>query len=68
MKPKLQSTVLSSIRTSNVIFSLKEIILRMVTNKSLFHLDNLLLDPTNPCGDIPDDGFYGDVNSGTWFA
>ena len=47
---------------------MKEMILRMITNKLLFHLDNLLLNPTNPCGDIPDDGLYGDVNSGTWFA
>ena len=69
MKPKLQPTVLSSGRTSNiVIFSMKEMILRMITNKSLLHPDNLLLDPTNLSGDIPDDGFYGDVNSGTWFA
>ena len=69
MKPKLQPTVLSSGRTSYVVtFSMKEMILRMVTNKSLFQPDNLLLDPTNPCGDVQDDGFYGDVNSGTWFA
>ena len=69
MKPKLQLTVLSSGRTSYVVtFSMKEMILRMVTNKSLFQPDNLLLDPTNPCGDVQDDGFYGDVNSGTWFT
>ena len=69
MKPKLCQTLLSSGRTSNVvIFSMKEMILRMVTNKSLFHSDNLLLNPTNPCADIPNDGYYGDVNSGTWFS
>ena len=69
MKPKLKPTVLSSGRTSNVVvFSIKEMILKMVTNKSLFHPDNLLLDPTNPCGDVLDDGYYGDVNTGTWFA
>ena len=68
-KPKLRPTVLSSGRTSNVvIFCMKEMILRMITNKSLFHPENLLLDPTNQCGDIPDDGFYGDINSGTWFS
>ena len=69
MKPKLRPTLLSSGRTSNVvIFSMKEMILRMVTNKSIFHPGNLLLDPTNPCADPPDDGYYGDVNSGTWFT
>ena len=68
MKPKLRQTLLSSGRTSNVvIFSMKEMILRMVTNKSIFYPGNLLLDPTNPCADSVDDGYYGDVNSGTWF-
>ena len=69
MKPKLCPTLLSSGRTSNVvIFSMKEMILRMVTNKSIFHPGNLLLDPTNPCADPPDDGYYGDVNTGKWFT
>ena len=66
MKPKLKPTVLSSGRTSNVVvFSIKEMILKMITNKSLFHPDNLLLDPTNPCGDVVDDGYYGNINTGT---
>ena len=47
---------------------MKEMILRMVTNKSIFHPGNFLLDPTNLCADPPDDGYYGDVNSGTWFT
>ena len=68
MKPKLCPTQLTSGRTSNVvIFSMKEMILRMVTNKSIFHPGNLLLDPTNPCAEPPDDGYYGDVNSGKWY-
>ena len=67
MKPKLCPTQLSSGRTSNVvIFSMKEMILRMVTNKSIFHPGNLLLDPINPCAEPLDDGYYGDVNSGKW--
>ena len=50
-------TVLSSGRTSNVVsFSMREMILKMVTNKTLFHPGNLLLGPKNPCADIPDDG------------
>ena len=38
------------------------------TIPSIFHPDNLLLDPTNPCVDLIDDGYYSDVNTGTWFA
>ena len=69
MKPKIHQTMLSSGRTTNVVtFSITEMILRMVTNKSIFHPDNLLLDPTNPCGDVIDDGYYGDVNTGTWYT
>ena len=43
-------------------------ILRMVTNKSILHPGNLLLDPTNPCAEPLDDGYYGDVNSGKWYT
>ena len=41
-------------------------ILKMITNKSLFHPDNLLLDPEDPFSDPIDDGYYSDVNSGEW--
>ena len=51
-----------------VTFSFKEIILRMVTNKTLFYPGNLLLDTKNPFADPLDDGFYGDINTGTWFT
>ena len=68
MKPKLSLTQLSSGRSANVVtFSFKEMISRMVTNKCLFHPDNLLIDPSNPFCDPVDDGCYGDVNSGKWF-
>ena len=54
--------------TRNVVsFSMREIILRMVTNKTFFHPGNLLFDPNNPCADISDDRCYGDVNTGTLF-
>ena len=57
MKPQVKQVVITSGRTSNVvIFSMKEMILRMVTNKAIFQPDNLLSDPTNPCGDVNDDG------------
>ena len=39
----------------------------MVTIKTSFHLGNLLLDPRNPYTDIPDDGYCGDINTGTWY-
>ena len=69
VKPKLRPTLISSGCTSNdVIFSMKEMVLCMVTNKTIFHPGILLLDPTNPCDDPQDDGYYGDVNSGTWFT
>ena len=69
MKHKLCPTLLSSGCTRNVvIFPMKQTILRMVTNKSIFHPSNLLLNPTNPCADPKDDGYYDNVNSGTWFT
>ena len=40
---------------------MREIISKMVTNKSLFHPGNFLIHPKNPCADLPDDGCYGDV-------
>ena len=66
MKPKVDYTVLSSGRSTNVVtFSMKEMILRMVMNKSLFSPQNLLLDPDNPCS-LPNDSLYvGEVNSDT---
>ena len=49
MNPRVQNLNLSSGRqTSIVTFSIKDMILRMVTNKSLFNPNNLLLDPANP--------------------
>ena len=50
MKPRVHNIRLSSGRTTNVVtFSVKEMILRMVMNKSLFCPSNILLDPDNPC-------------------
>ena len=66
MKPSVHNLTLSSDCTSNIVtFSLKDMILRMLTNKSLFHPDNLLFDPNNPCALPNDTLFYGDVNSGS---
>ena len=64
MKPIINTIKLSSGRNTNVVtFSLKEMILRMVTNKSLFTPKNLLLSPENPCGDPIESKYYSDVNS-----
>ena len=49
-----------------VTFSLKEMILRMVLNKSLFTSSNLLFDPDNPYSDPPKSIHIGEVNTGTW--
>ena len=68
MKPTVSNLNLSSNRVTSVVtFSMKEMILKMITNTSLFHPDNLLLDPNNPCGDPLDSPYYDEVNSGTWF-
>ena len=68
MKPKISPVTLSSGRKTNVVtFSFREIILRMVTNKNIFHPENLLLDPKNPFASPQEDGYYGEVNTGTWF-
>ena len=66
MKPLINHIHLSSGRTANVVtFSLREMILRMVTNRALFTPENLLLTVDNPCSDPTDSQYYSDVNSGT---
>jgi hypothetical protein len=68
MKPVVQPIALSSGRISSVVtFSLQQAIIRMVSNKSLFCPENLLLNPDNPFQKQVESEFYGDVNSGTWF-
>ena len=68
MRPIINTIRLSSGRNTNVLtFSLREMILRMVTNESLITPDNLLLSPENPCGNPIESEYYSDVNSGTWF-
>ena len=68
MKPLINTVHLSSGRTTNVVtFSFREMILRMVTNRSLFTPENLLLSPENPFSDPADSLYYSDVNSGTWY-
>ena len=68
MKPIVNHITLSSGRQTNVVtFSLSEMILKMVSNRSLFIPDNLLLNPDDPCGDPLATEYYSDVNSGSWF-
>ena len=65
-KPKVEPIILSSGRNTNIVtFSLKDAIVRLVNDKSIFCPDNLLLDPNNPFKDLSDTEYYGDVNTGT---
>ena len=68
MKPIVNPILLSSGRSTNVVtFSFKEMILNIVTNRSLFCSDNLLLNPNDPCETPPATDYYGEVNTGTWW-
>ena len=66
MKPRVDRVILSSSRPTSVItFPFVQKLLQMVTNKTMFHSEKLLLDPINPFEKPPDTGYYEDVNSGT---
>ena len=66
MNPRVQNLDLSSGRRTNIVtFSIKDMILRMVSNKSLFNPSNLLLDPDNPLSPPKDTLYFGDVNTGS---
>ena len=68
MKPSVNKIIMSSGRSTNVVtFSIKEMILRMVTRKSLFTTKNLHLNPKDPFVDPPESACYGEVNYGSWF-
>ena len=67
MKPEMDYIVLSSDQSINIVtFSVKEIILRMIMNKSLFSPTNLLLDPDKPCSLSTDSLYINEINSSTW--
>ena len=66
MKPRVEMVSLSSGKiTKSVTFSMEEMILRMVTNNSLFNAHNVLLYPDNPLSDPLESIYYGEVNTGT---
>ena len=68
MKLNVNKNIMSSGRSTNgVTFSIKEMILRMVTNKSLITPTNLLLNPKDAFSDPPESAHYSKVNSGSWF-
>ena len=69
-KPIVTPVRLSSNRCTSVItFPLQDIILRTVTDKSLFQPSNLLLDPDNPCKRVSNPSeIICDVNDGSWFV
>ena len=69
MKPSVDNILLSSGRNTNVVtFSFKEMVLRMVLNKSLFSPPNLLLNPDDPFSSPIESDYVGEVNSGTWMT
>ena len=68
MNPRVQNVDLSFDHQTNIAnFSIKDMILRMVTNKSLFNPGNLLLDPDNPLSPPNDTLYFGEVNIGSWY-
>jgi hypothetical protein len=68
MQPTVDAITLTSNRQTTVVtFSLKDAILRMVTNKVLFKPEHLLLNVDNPCMPPTDNEYISDVNSGSWF-
>ena len=63
IKAIINTIKLSSGRNTNVVtFSLTEMILRMVTKRSLFTPEYFLLSPDNPCGDPIESEYFSDVN------
>ena len=66
MNPRIQNVdVSSSCRTNIVNFSIKDMILCMVANKSLWNPGKLLLDPDNPLSPPKDTLYFGDVKTGS---
>ena len=67
-QPRVSHIHLSSGRqTSIVTFSMKDIILKLVTDKSLFTKDNILLDIKEPRNPPPESQYYySEVNTGSW--
>lgn len=69
MKLRVNSIRLSLVHTANLVtFSVKEMILRMVTNNNLFCRFNVLLYPESSCSCPHDSMYYGEVNSSTWMT
>ena len=66
--PKVTQLTLSSGRvTSIVTFSARDLILKVVNNKSLFKKENILLNVNNPFEvPNPNSTMFGEVNSGSW--
>ena len=68
MKPKVNNISLSSgWYTSIITISLKDTVLRMITNKSMVNKDNILLDPDSLLSSPPQSLYYDNINTGTWF-
>ena len=67
LQPKVKKIKLSSgMYVSMTTFSFSEHIVQQITDPSLFHADNLLLRRESLFTAPLDDGFLGDVNTGSW--
>ena len=68
MKPRIDRIQMSSGRwTSVVTFSLEEMVLRMLTNTSLFRDENLVLDPNDIFAPPKESKYYRDIHDGSWW-
>lgn len=65
--PRVASIALTSGRSTSVVtFSAKDLIMKVLSNKSLLKKENILLDVENPTALPLESGFLGEVNSGSW--
>ena len=68
MQPTINKIQLSLGRSTDIItFSIEEVILRMINNKSVFTPNNFPLNSIHLCSDPPKLSHYGKVNLGSWF-
>ena len=66
--PSCKSISLSSGRKVNMTtFSLKNIILQMISDKSFFKSENLIIDPAHPTTVPSNKCDYSEPNTGTWY-
>ncbi len=62
-----KTTLTSGIETNISHFSLRNIILNIIADTDLFRKENLLIDPDDLRKIPPQDGAYGEPNTGSWY-